>query len=71
MITWTLTIIPWGAGWGVGRGVIILRVCGDFSEAKLGYEPRSSWARCWVFRPHYLTFCYTLPSTLEKGGARP
>jgi hypothetical protein len=41
---------------GVGTGVIILGVCGDMSQAKLGFEPRSSRAKCWAppTTPHHV-----------------
>lgn len=49
-----------------GRGaVIILRVCGDFSEAKLGFELRLSPAKCW-FSPHPTSLSGTFLRSIFK-----
>lgn len=46
MITWILTIILGGMGW---VELLSSEHVGDVSEAKLGFEPRSFQAKCWVF----------------------
>lgn len=57
-------------GGGAG-GVIILRVYEDLSEAKLGSEPRSFQAKCWVFPPAHITLLHCSRAYLEKDGAGP